>query len=115
MTKIKSQKYLFDKITNEINVYEAFQKSLEGDSKYDAEAMIFIVDTVYNLEQLRQSIINGTYRFDGYFEFDVYEPKKRTINAPKRYKDKLTQLIINNVLKEVYYPCFIYDSYACIR
>ena len=76
MAKIKSQKYLFDRITNEINVYEAFQKSLEGDSKYDAEAMIFIVDTVYNLEQLRQSIINGTYRFDGYFEFDVYKPKK---------------------------------------
>jgi hypothetical protein len=47
LAKIKLQKDLFDRITNEINVYEAFHKSLEGDSKYDAEAMVFIVDAVY--------------------------------------------------------------------
>lgn len=43
----------------------------------------------------------------------VYEPKERIINAP-HYKDKIVQLAINNVLKEVYQPCFIYDTYACL-
>lgn len=40
-------------------------------------------------------------------------PKERTINAP-HYRDKVIQLAINNVLKEIYKPKFIYDSYACI-
>ena len=42
------------------------------------------------------------------------EPKEREINAP-HYRDKIIQLAINNVIKEIYEPKFIYDSYACIN
>ena len=44
----------------------------------------------------------------------MYINLKKNYKRPKRHKDKLTQLIINNVLKEVYYPRFIYDNYAYI-
>ena len=75
--------------------------------------MRFAQDETYNLRELRNSLINETYTFSDYVEFYVYEPKVRLIHAP-RYIDKIVQLSINNTLKEVYNPCFIYDSYACI-
>ncbi|NLL02487.1 MAG: RNA-dependent DNA polymerase [Mollicutes bacterium] len=87
--------------------------ALKGKGKYHVEAMKFALDEIYNLNELRMSLINGTYKFDGYTTFTVYEPKERVINAP-HFKDKIVQLAINNVLKDVYNPCFIFDSYACI-
>ena len=110
---IKKSKEIFDKITDEENLYNAYKKALKGKGKYHVEAMKFALDEIYNLNELRMSLINGTYKFDGYTTFTVYEPKERVINAP-HFKDKIVQLAINNVLKDVYNPCFIFDSYACI-
>ena len=104
---------LFSKIVDEDNLYNAYKKSLNNNGKYNPDAMVFALDEVYNLMKLRQSLIDETYEFDGYIEFKVFEPKERIVNAPF-YKDKIVQLAINNVLKEIYNPCFIYDSYACI-
>ncbi|HAS91926.1 MAG TPA: RNA-dependent DNA polymerase [Clostridiales bacterium] len=111
--KKKITQDLFEKIINEDNLYKAYKKALKGDGKYNPEAMIFTLDEVYNIKMLRQSLIDGTYKFDGYIRFIVYEPKERIIDAP-HFKDKIVQLAINNVLKEIYNPCFIFDSYACI-
>ena len=110
---IKKSKEIFDKITDEENLYNAYKKALKGKGKYHVEAMKFALDEVYNLNELRTSLINEAYKFDGYTTFTVYEPKIRVINAP-HFKDKIVQLAINNVLKDVYNPCFIFDSYACI-
>lgn len=104
---------LFDRIIDDNNIYKAYKKSLKGDGKYNSNAMKFALDETYNLMQLKQSLIDETYKFDGYIEFPVFEPKERIVNAPY-YKDKIVQLAINNVLKEVYNPTFVYDSYACI-
>lgn len=104
---------IFDRIVDEENIYQAYKKALEGDSKYNPEAMKFMMDEVYNLDKLRQSLIDGTYEFDGYIRLIVFEPKKRIVDAP-HFKDKIVQLAINNVLKKIYNKTFIYDSYACI-
>lgn len=103
----------FSKIVNEYNLYRAYRKALKGKNKYTKEAIWFSRDETYNLEALRRSLIDGTYQFDGYMRFTVYEPKERIIDAP-HFKDKIVQLAINNILKEIYNPCFIYDSYASI-
>lgn len=86
---------------------------MKGDSKYKDEAIEFSNNLTYNLNELRQSLINGTYEFSGYYTFKVYEPKERIINAPC-FKDKIVQIAINNIMKGKYYKTFIYDSYACI-
>lgn len=104
----------FDLIVDKNNIDEAYKKTLKGKGKYDPEAMEFAIDEVYNLLQLRQSLIDETYEFGGYISFWVYEPKKRRVDAP-HHKDKIVQLAINNVLKKVYYPSFIHDSYACME
>ena len=112
MSKILNDE-IFSKIIDEENLQKAYKKALKGKGKYKAEAMKFSLDEVYNLRELKQSLIDETYKFDGYIRFIVYEPKERLIDAP-HFKDKIVQLAINNILKEVYNHCFISDSYACI-
>ncbi len=75
--------------------------------------MEFAQNETYNLNQIKQSLVDETYEFDGYIRFPVFEPKERIVDAP-HYKDKIVQLAINNILKEAYVPTFIFDSYACI-
>lgn len=110
---LQNDKDLFKRITNEDNMYDAYKQAIRGKGKYNPEAMQFALDEVYNLKALRQSLIDETYNFSGYVRFTVYEPKERVIDAP-HFEDKIVQLAINNILKEVYNPSFIFDSYACI-
>lgn len=104
---------MFTRIVAKENIHKAYRKALKGKGKYNPEAIEFARDETLNLRQLRQSLIDETYCFDGYIRFPVFEPKERIVDAP-HFKDKVVQLAINNVLKEVYNPTFIYDSYACI-
>lgn len=104
---------LFNRIIDEKNIYSAYKKSLKGNNKYTNEAIEFAMNETYNLRKLRKSLIEETYEFDEYIRFTVYEPKERIIDAP-HFKDKIVQLAINNILKTVYQPCFIYDSYASL-
>lgn len=104
---------LFEKITDPDNFDQALRKALRGKNQYSWEAMAFMENETYNLEKLRRSVIDGTYKFSGYQRFTVYEPKERAIDAP-HFQDKVVQLAISKVLKDIYQPCFIFDSYASI-
>ena len=104
---------LFERVISEENIQDAFRKTQLGKGKYKSEAILFSKNETHNLQILVKSLVDETYEFSDYEEFTVYEPKERVINAP-RYRDKIVQIALNNVLKEVYNKCFIYDSYACI-
>ena len=104
---------LINQITDFENIQYAYRLSQGGKGKYRTEAMEFALNETANLVELQKELKEGRYEFGGYFRFMVYEPKERVIHAP-RYKDKLVQLAINNVLKHIYKPTYIYDSYACI-
>lgn len=104
---------IFYKIVEEENFYKAYKKALKGKNKYTLEAIEFANNETYNFNKLRMSLIDESYQFSGYMRFKVYEPKERVIDAP-HFNDKIVQLAINNILKEVYQPCFIYDSYASL-
>lgn len=105
--------FLYDKIMDKDNIYKAFKKVSLGKNKYKIDAIKFEQDETYNLNELRNSLKYKTYKHDGYTEFYVYEPKKRLIYAPS-FKDKVVQIAVNNILKEIYFKCFIYDSYGSI-
>ena len=104
---------LIDRILFIDNLEKASHKMLKGKSKYTKEAIEFAMDEIYNLLQLKTEITNKTYKFSGYIDFIITEPKVREINAP-HCRDKVVQLAMNNVLKEIYQPKFIYDTYACL-
>ncbi len=104
---------LFERITDPNNFDQALRKALKGKNQYSWEAMEFMENETYNLEKLRRSVVDGAYKFSGYQRFTVYEPKERIIDAP-HFQDKVVQLAISKVLKDIYQPCFIFDSYASI-
>lgn len=104
---------IFKRIVSTENLEEAYKKSQEGKLKYKKEALIFALDETKNLRELREELVNETYEFSGYFEFEVSKPKRRIINAP-HYRDKIVQLAINNVIKDIFVPGFISHTYACL-
>lgn len=106
---------IFKDIINKENIYRAYKKSLEGDSKYTMSAMLFAQDETHNIRNLVWQLIKEDYEFLGYYNFKVYEPKERNVDAPIEHKDKLVQLAVTQILDKVYNPSFIYDSYACME
>lgn len=105
---------MFDQIVAPDNFADAYRKTQRGSPRFKVEAMRFARNETYNLERLRQEVINGHYRPSDYIKFSVFEPKERVVYAPQ-YRDKIVQHAINNVLRDFYEPKFIHDSYACIR
>lgn len=105
---------MFSQITSPQNFAQAYYQTRTGSPKHRESAIRFSYNETYNLEALRQELVTGSYWPREYFEFQVYEPKQRTIFAP-RYRDKIVQHAVHNVLRDFYEPKFIYDSYACIR
>jgi len=105
---------IFDKILEWSNIKTAYYNTQKGGPRLKYSAMLFKEDHITNLRKLRYDIMNGWYKHQGYIRFMVYDPKERIIYAPT-YRDKIVQHMINNVLRDIYEPCFIYDSYACIR
>lgn len=104
---------MIDKITSVENFDEAYKQTQKGKNKYKHAALTFAMNETENINALRKSVIDRSYEFGKYISFMVFEPKERLIHAPG-YKDKIVQIAVNNVLKKLYYPAFVYDSYACI-
>jgi len=104
---------IFNEIVSEHNFKESHRQTKLGKTKYTLDAVEFNRNETFNLEELRQEVISGMYNFSDYTSFYVYEPKERLIHAP-RYRDKIVQCAINNVIKKIYFPKFIKDSYSCI-
>lgn len=105
---------LFELIVSEANIDNAYKKTQKGDMKYKRGSLRFSQDVTMNLSALRRRIVSGEYAPSEYHCFRVYEPKERLIYAPA-FEDKIVQHMINNILKDIYKPCFIYDSYSCIE
>ena len=113
MVKIDNDN-MWEHIISVDNFYSAHKKTSKGGGKYKKAAIEFNLLKDYNLNLLRESIINGNYMPSGYYVFQVNDNKSRKVHAPY-YIDKIAQHVVNNVLREFYEPKFIHDSYACIR
>ena len=104
---------LFNEIICSENVEEAYRLCMQGKTKFKVDAILFDKDKTYNINMLISELKNKTYKMSEYTEFYVYEPKQRKIYAPC-FRDKLVQMMINNIVKEMFNKSFIFDSYACI-
>lgn len=105
---------MFERIVSKANFFDAYHKTQTSSPKFKTDAIHFAANESLNLERLRNSVIDGNYCPQDYVEFSVFEPKERVIYAP-RYRDKIVQHAVNNVVRDFYEPKFIHDSYACIR
>lgn len=65
-----------------------------------------------NLQTLYTTLHNGTYVNDPYFQFTVYEPKRRVIHAPT-FRDVVVQHAIYRIIYDIFDRTFIATSFAC--
>jgi retron-type reverse transcriptase len=65
-----------------------------------------------NLHALHDAIHAGTYVPEEYFQFVVYEPKRRVIHAPT-FRDVVVQHAIYRIIYDIFDRSFISTSFSC--
>lgn len=93
------------------NLYRAYKMARKGKRWKDPVAKVE-ANALEAVRYIQTELKGGTYRPGGYFEFVVYEPKKRLIQT-NSFKDKIVQHV---VCDEILYPVlsvpFILDNYG---
>lgn len=109
---MKRHNNLFDKIVDKDNLLLAYKKAKKHKSWQ--QKVIRVEKDLDNLiEELRLSLINGTYKTAEYRTKKIYEPKERTIYVLPFYPDRIVHHAIMNILEPIWDNLFISDSYAC--
>ena len=113
--KLFIQKYDdFDKVFTFENLYESYKKCIKNVS-WKPSVQKFILDDINNLVQLRISLITGTFRSRGFFEFDIIERgKPRHIRSVCIEERVVQRCLCDYCLIPVLTRSFIYDNGACI-
>lgn len=107
------QKYknLLPSIGHIDNLRSAFQKTSKGKRKTYGY-LEFKEFSEYNLKQLQEEILTGTYVQGSYRHFTVYEPKARLISALD-FKDRLVQHAVCNVVAPIFEKTLMPYTFAC--
>lgn len=105
-------KNVFDVIFSMDNLYLALEDASKG-RRYNKDVLVYNLDTWALLNELRQEVLNGTYKIDRYFIFYIYEPKKRMIMSIS-FRHRIIQWAIYRVLNPMLVKGYIEDSYGCI-
>jgi len=64
--------------------------------------------------QLQKELIKESWQPLPYKVFTTFDPKQRLIHAP-RFRDRIVQHVLVAIVEPIYYPIFIYDSYASLK
>lgn len=105
-------KHLYAQIHNIENLRSAYKKAARGGNRYTEGHLKFQEDLEANLYRIQTSLIDGTYHHGPYSRFEVFEPKKRIINALP-FGDRVVQHAINNILEPIFDNVFYSCTYAC--
>lgn len=89
----------------------AFKGASRG-KRYRTYAAYYNYHRLETLLELQHELRSGSYIPKPHARFTVNDPKKRLIDAP-HFRDRIVHHAVCAVLKIVYEPCFIADSYAC--
>ena len=94
------------------NLYEA-HKSCRLSKQHKKEIINFEINLSTNLYDIQKRLISKKYKFGGYHNFYIYEPKERLIEALS-YKDRvIIKCFCNKVLIPKISKCLINDNVAC--
>jgi hypothetical protein len=102
----------YEKICDFQNLYKAHLRARRG-KRHKTEVIKFEMDLARNLAVMHERLLNKTYTMHGYYNFVIYEPKKRDIFAAW-YPDRvLLHCICDEVLTPLLQRRVIYDNAAC--
>ena len=102
---------LFEVAFSMDNLYRAYLDARKGKRTRRA-CFEFEKHLGANLYALYKALHDGTYKPDPYFQFVVYEPKRRIIHAPT-FRDVVVQHAIYRTIYGIFNRSFISTSFAC--
>ena len=109
--EVNMDKPKFSEVYDFENLYQAAHETIR-DKRLYPEELRFTSRLEENLIELQNQLIWHTYAPGGYYEFWVYDPKKRLICAPE-LKDRVVHTAVCRVVERYIDPRLDYDSYAC--
>lgn len=104
---------LYDKICDLDNLYLACSKAKKGKSK-SYGVIHFEKNLAENMQQIRNELINETYKTSDYDVFTITDPKERIIYRLP-FHDRVVQHAIMNILEPIWTSVFISHTYSCIK
>jgi hypothetical protein len=94
------------------NLYKAHLRARKG-KRGTAECIAFELELPQNLSRLQEELRSRAYRLSGYYTFEVFDPKRRTIHA-LHYRDRVVQhCLCDQVLEPILDKRLVYDNAAC--
>lgn len=90
---------------------KAWQEFLR-DKKKKKDVILFQAKLIDNIFNLHNDLKNKTYKHDGYYAFNISDPKPRQIHKAT-VRDRLLHHLIYQELYEYFDSKFIHDSYSC--
>lgn len=110
---MRSYHHLYEKIISFQNLLRAAKLAQRGKRFKDATVRFnFFLER--ELWGLHEELEEKKYKPGNYYDFMIYEPKKRMISAAP-YRDRVVHHAIHNILEVIFDPTFIFDSYATRR
>lgn len=111
---MKRYGFLFEKICDPDNLYQAFLHARRGKGWYD-EVKLISERPWYYLAALRDKLINGEYHTSEYTMFLRQEGKKtREIYKLPFYPDRIVHWAILQVIEPILLNSFTSDTYSAI-
>ena len=94
------------------NLYRSYLKSRKG-KRHKDEVILFGLNLEENLLTIENDLIKGTYQFDGYKSFKIYEPKERLVEYIS-FKDRIVQhCLVDYYLTPLLERHLIFDNASC--
>ena len=110
---MKTYKNIYGDLCSQENILLAFKKARKGKTK-----MLYVKRYEENLKKnllaLREELLLQTYKPSPLKKCIIRDPKTRTIYK-SIFKDRIVHHVIINVLKPIFEPIFICDTYASIK
>lgn len=102
---------LFEETFTRRALYDAYMDARKR-KRGKRSCFIFEKHLSANIEFLHNGLMNSTYKAKPYYQFYVYEPKKRLISAPA-FRDRVVQHALYNAIRPIFETRFIDQSFAC--
>ena len=103
---------LYARIYDFENLYQAANLAAKGKRYKPAVLRFFHQNLDEHLIEIQNELIWKTYKLGDFYNFEVYEPKRRQISALP-FKDRVVQIALCNIIEPFFDQRFIYDTYAC--
>ncbi|MCL2740206.1 MAG: RNA-directed DNA polymerase, partial [Oscillospiraceae bacterium] len=94
------------------NLYKAHLAARRG-KRHKKDVIAFEMDLAHSIWNLKNRIDSGRYKIHNYNTFNVYEPKKREIQAVKYSHRVVMHCLCDNYLTPLLEKRLIYDNAAC--